>query len=278
MKIIRFETQAGRILFGSDYDGKTASVIRGAPDTGFECTSERKKVEKLLSPVVPPAILCIGLNYRLHAKETGLALPKQPVVFMKSPNAIISYKDDIQIPIVCQQKPEVDYEAELGVIIGRAAKNVSEQDALHHVFGYVGANDISARRWQKHGGAGQWVRSKSFDTFCPTGPYILTADELDDPQDLSVESRLNGKIMQNSNTSDMIFPVATLIAYLSKSTTLMPGTLILTGTPEGVGFIRQPPVYLKAGDRLETRIEHLGVLENRITLEKKQAVETDTTA
>ncbi len=267
MKIIRFKTQTDRILLGADFDGQTAAVIQGSLSAGFEKTPKREQVDALLAPVVPPAILCIGLNYRLHAKETGTPLPRHPVVFMKNPSALIAYKDKIQIPRVCQQKPEVDYEAELGVVIGRAAKNVSEQTALNHVFGYVGVNDVSARRWQKHSGAGQWVRGKSFDTFCPTGPYILTVDEMPDPQHLSVECRLNGEIMQQSNTADMIFSVAKIIAYLSESTTLMPGTLILTGTPEGVGFIRQPPVYLKAGDLLETRIEHLGILENRVELE-----------
>jgi 2-keto-4-pentenoate hydratase/2-oxohepta-3-ene-1,7-dioic acid hydratase in catechol pathway len=158
----------------------------------------------------------------------------------------------------------VDYEAELAVVIGRRCRNVPVERALEQVLGYSCANDISARRWQKRGGGGQWVRGKSFDRFCPLGPVLVTADELPDPQRLSIECRLNGRLMQAGNSADMIFPVAELISRLSQDTTLLPGTLILTGTPPGVGFARQPPVFLAAGDRVEVRIEGIGRLENPV--------------
>ena len=164
----------------------------------------------------------------------------------------------------------MDYEAELAVIIGKAAKNVSAVNALDHVAGYTVANDVSARRWQKHAGGGQWVRGKSFDTFCPMGPVLVTTDEIEDPQTLQVKSILNNEIMQNANTSDMIFSVAKLIEYLSDSTTLLPGTVILTGTPSGVGFVRKPPVYLNAGDTIEIEIDRIGKLTNTVVAEKSK--------
>ncbi|HSL60658.1 MAG TPA: fumarylacetoacetate hydrolase family protein [Desulfotignum sp.] len=268
MQIIRFRTADNQICLGSDYDGATASMLEGDVYAGVQNTGRRVDVVKLEVPVVPGVIFCIGLNYRGHAKETGMDLPQYPVVFMKNPAAVTPHGSDIVIPGSCLEKPEVDYEAELGVVIGRAAKNVSEADALDYVLGYTCANDVSARRWQKHAGGGQWVRGKSFDTFCPLGPVLVTADEIPDPQGLAIESVLNGKTMQQSNTRDMIFSVAQLIAFLSQSTTLLPGTLILTGTPEGVGYARKPPVYLMPGDHLQTRIQGIGTLENPVIAEK----------
>jgi 2-keto-4-pentenoate hydratase/2-oxohepta-3-ene-1,7-dioic acid hydratase in catechol pathway len=160
----------------------------------------------------------------------------------------------------------VDYEAELAVVIGKQAKNVPVAAALEAVLGYTAANDISARRWQKHGGGGQWVRGKSFDTFCPLGPVLVTADEIPDPQALTIGCELNGQQLQCGFTGDMIFSVAELISRLSRDTTLLPGTLILTGTPSGVGFTRNPPVFLSPGDRVRVSIEGIGILENRISV------------
>ena len=217
---------------------------------------------KILS--IPPAIFCIGLNYRLHAEETGLEIPKYPVVFMKNPASVISDGSDIIIPESCIDPPQVDYEAELAVVIGRLAKNVKKEQALDYVAGYTCANDISARRWQKHAGAKQWIKGKSFDTFCPVGPFLVTKDEIQDPHSLEIQCRLNGQVLQKSNTSDMIFSINEIIEYLSESTTLLPGTLILTGTPSGVGFTRKPPKYLMSGDILETEIEGIGTLTNSI--------------
>ncbi len=267
MQIIRFMTKEKKMAWGTGYDGHTATLLRGDIFSKFLDTGQQISVQTLLPPIQPAAIFCIGLNYRLHAQETGMALPEYPVVFMKNPGSVIAHGDAIEIPFSCAKIPEVDYEAELGVILKSPVKNVSEARALDHVLGYTCANDVSARRWQKNGGGGQWVKGKSFDTFCPFGPALVTPDEVGDPQDLSVECILNGKTMQKGHTSDMIFSVARIIAYLSQSATLLPGTLILTGTPSGVGFTRKPPVYLTPGDVMETRIEKLGALENRVVSE-----------
>ena len=267
MQIIRFRDSDNRLYTGCGYDGTTASVVKGDLFGRLTDTGQRKEVVKIEVPVVPAAIFCIGLNYRGHARETGMDLPKYPVVFMKNPGAVTPHHSDIMIPASCLETPEVDFEAELGVVIGRQARNVPEDQALEYVLGYTCANDVSARRWQKHAGGGQWVRGKSFDTFCPLGPVLVTADEIPDPQILAIESVLNGRTMQQSNTRDMIFSVVQLIAFLSESTTLSPGTLILTGTPEGVGYARKPPVYLMPGDHLQTRIQGIGTLENPVTAE-----------
>lgn len=264
MQILRFESDDHKIYTGCGFDGKRAAVIEGDVYSEYVVTGKRKIVRKFLTPVVPGAILCIGLNYRLHAKEAGLDLPNYPVLFMKNPGAAAAHLDRIRIPNCCSKAPEVDYEAELGVIIKTPARNVPVEKALDHVMGYTCANDVSARRWQMHAGGNQWIRGKSFDTFCPFGPWVVTPDDLSNPDALDIECVLNGETMQKSNTGDMIFSVARIISYLSESTTLLPGTLILTGTPSGVGFARKPPVYLKPGDVLETRIEHIGVLKNEV--------------
>ena len=269
MQLLRFESDDHIIYTGCDFDNESASVIEGDIYTDFSNTGKRKRVEKILMPVLPRVILCIGLNYKLHARETGLDLPKYPVLFMKNLGAAAGHLDDIRIPDVCAKNPEVDYEAELAVVIKKEAKNVSPEAALDYVLGYTCANDISARRWQMHAGGGQWIRGKSFDTFCPFGPWLVTPDDLPEPDNLGIECVLNGTVMQKSNTSDMIFSVAQVISYLSESTTLVPGTIILTGTPSGVGFTRKPPVYLAPGDVLETRIEKIGTLKNQVVLEKE---------
>jgi 2-keto-4-pentenoate hydratase/2-oxohepta-3-ene-1,7-dioic acid hydratase in catechol pathway len=183
---------------------------------------------------------------------------------MKPTTAVAHPGDVIPLPRACEHGPEVDYEAELAVVIGRAARDVSPTEALAHVYGYTCANDVSARRWQRHGGAGQWIRGKSFDGFCPLGPVLVTADEMPDPQSLTLTCTLNGERVQTGNTADMIFPVAELIAFLSRDTTLRPGTLILTGTPPGVGVARNPPRFLRDGDRVVVEIEGIGALENRV--------------
>lgn len=267
MQILRFISDDKAVYTGYDYDGKTAKVLKG--DVFSECcvTDIKKCVKNFLPPIDPVAIYCVGLNYRLHAKETGLDLPVYPVLFMKNPGAAIGHEDIIQIPAACTQGPEVDYEAELAVVIKKRTKNIPPERALDHVLGYTCANDISARRWQMHGGGGQWIKGKSFDTFCPFGPWIVTPEGIDNPDDLEIQCILNGRTMQKSNTNDMIFSVSQIISYISESTTLMPGTLILTGTPGGVGFTKDPPVFLRPGDMLETRIEGIGTLKNRVEKE-----------
>jgi 2-keto-4-pentenoate hydratase/2-oxohepta-3-ene-1,7-dioic acid hydratase in catechol pathway len=269
MPIIRFLTPDGRTLLGepTDRDASTATsakVLDGELYNGLDATGEIAEVARLLAPVQPVNIFCIGLNYRAHAVETGAPIPEQPVVFMKPTTTVIGPDAPIGLPAACEHGPEVDYEAELAVVIGRTARDVPADRALAHVLGYTCANDVSARRWQKHGGGGQWVRGKSFDSFCPLGPALVTAGEMPDPQALDVRCSLNGHEMQHGNTADMIFPVAELIAFLSRDTTLLPGTVILTGTPPGVGFARQPPRFLTEGDRVAVDIEGVGRLQNPV--------------
>lgn len=264
MKIIRFIDENGGVCLGANGDGQTAVIVRESPAGGYEITGEKRAIRKFLPPVAPSAIFCIGLNYRKHAAETGMPFPEYPVVFMKNPVSAVGHKDKIILPGSCRKKPQVDYEAELAVVIGKPAKDVRPENALEYVKGYTVGNDISARIWQKHGGGGQWVRGKSFDTFCPLGPVLVTSDEITTPDKLEISLTLNGRLMQQSNTADMIFSVARLIAFLSEDTTLARDSVILTGTPEGVGFVRNPPVYLAPGDVVEASIEKIGTLENPV--------------
>ncbi len=264
MAIIRFLDDTGQIRYGEPQKDDTAKVLQGDLLGDHQVTDKVVNVSRLLAPIEPTNIFAIGLNYRRHAQETKAQLPKNPVVFMKATTAVCHPGDPIRLPACATRGPEVDYECELAVIIGREALNVPVERALEHVLGYTCANDVSARRWQKHGGAGQWVRGKSFDTFCPLGPRLMLADEIGDPQSLAISSTLNGQVMQSSNTSDMIFPVAELISFLSQDTRLLPGTVILTGTPEGVGFVRQPPVFLQSGDQITIEIDGIGKLTNPV--------------
>lgn len=217
----------------------------------------------------PPAILAIGRNYAEHAAEMKGAVSEHPVVFMKNPASLIANNEPIIIPRICDQPQEqVDYEGELAVIIGssnngRPCRDVDEPDANHFVAGYAIANDVSARWWQKSGSGGQFVRGKSFDTFCPLSG-ITPRERISDPQSLRIVTRLNGEIVQDANTSQMIFPVARLIAELSCGMTLLPGTIILTGTPAGVGAARNPPRFLRDGDVVEIAIDQLGTLRNPV--------------
>jgi len=265
MKIIRFLDDAGVVRHGIlDQDGVTAELLVGELFGHLESAGRRVRLAKLLAPLEPVNIFAIGLNYRAHAQETGASLPEHPVVFMKPTTAVTNPGDPIVLPVACEHGPEVDYEAELAVVIGRAGKDLSPEQALDYVLGYTCAVDVSARRWQKHGGGGQWVRGKSFDTFCPLGPVLVTAQEIPDPQTLQIRCLINGSLMQDGHSADMIFSVAELISHLSRDTTLLPGTVILTGTPEGVGFTRRPPVFLAPGDRVRVEISGIGALENPV--------------
>ncbi len=218
-------------------------------------------------PIPVRHIIGIGLNYAAHAREQGQPLPERPVVFTKNLMAACISGDEIRVPKICQGKEQVDFEGELAVYIGAFCHDVPRDEALSCVLGYSCANDVSARWWQKQGSSGQFCRGKSFDTFCPLGPRVVAAQDVPDPQALRLLTRVNGQVMQDSSTSDMIFGVATLVSELSRGTTLLPGTVILTGTPSGVGMARTPPVFLKAGDEVEVEIEGLGVLRNRVAFE-----------
>lgn len=212
-------------------------------------------------------VIGIGLNYAEHAKEQGSAIPERPVVFAKNTAALALDAEDIRVPKVCQDKPQVDFEGELAVIIGRAARDVPKDKAFSYVLGYAVANDVSARWWQKQGSGGQFYRGKSFDTFCPIGPLVVPAAEIADPNKLRLTTKVNGQVMQDSTTADMIFDVPTLVSEVSRGITLLPGTVILTGTPPGVGMARNPQVFLNAGDRVEIEIERVGVLRNTVRFE-----------
>lgn len=260
MRIIRFLDIDGHVHWAHEYSDGSATLLEGDLPAGLRDTGRRLKVHKLLAPVQPPAILCIGLNYARHAEETRVEPFRYPVLFMKNPATVNHPGDPILLPSSCMEPLQVDFEVELAVIVGKLTKNVSAAETLDYVFGYTIGNDVSARHWQKHAGAGQWVRGKSFDTFCPLGPELVTTDEISEPQKLQLQCILNGELMQDGNTSDMIFSVAELIEYLSDGMTLLPGTVIMTGTPSGVGFARNPPVYLAPGDLLELSIESLGKL------------------
>ncbi len=265
MRIVRFLDNAGRERVGERVDDRTASVIAGDLFGEWSVTGERAEIVKVLAPLEPKAILCIGLNYRQHAAETGARLPEYPVLFFKAPGALQNPGDPIVVPAV--EPVEVDYECELAFVIGRPGKNIARSDALAHVFGYTCANDVSGRRWQKSLNGKQWCRGKSFDTFCPLGPDLVTQDEVGDGSGLRIRTELNGETMQDSTTSDMIFDVPALVSFLSESTTLLPGMVVLTGTPQGVGFARDPQVFLKAGDRVVIEIETIGRLENPVQAE-----------
>jgi 2-keto-4-pentenoate hydratase/2-oxohepta-3-ene-1,7-dioic acid hydratase in catechol pathway len=263
VKIIRFEDKGSNIHYGRLLDDGQASVLEGDPANGFHDTGLVCPVGKLLAPLLPTTLLCIGLNYRLHAEETGAKLPEFPILFMKPPGAVQNPGDPILLPRHLRSD-EVDYEVELAIVIGKTCKNATRENALDYVLGYTCANDVSARDWQKNGGGGQWCRGKGFDTFCPLGPWIVTRDEIPDPNALHLQTRVNGETLQDSSTADMIFDVPALITFLSGSTTLFPGTVILTGTPSGVGMSRKPPRWLQSGDKVEVEIEKIGILNNPV--------------
>jgi 2-keto-4-pentenoate hydratase/2-oxohepta-3-ene-1,7-dioic acid hydratase in catechol pathway len=216
-------------------------------------------------------IIGIGMNYAAHAREQGKGAPERPVLFTKNPLAASLHGEPIVIPRICQDRPQVDFEAELAVVLmhpqGKPLRDIPKSEALSCVLGYAPANDVSARWWQKEGAGGQFNRGKSFDTFCPLGPVLTPASKVPDPQALRLICRLNGQTMQDTGTGDMIFDVATLIAECTSGTTLLPGTVILTGTPSGVGMARKPPVFLQAGDQVEIEIPGLGTLSNPVTAE-----------
>ncbi len=269
MKILRFLDEQAQQHFGCRHEDGSVTRLTGDLFGTLEDSGDAIEPRKLLAPVVPATILCIGLNYAQHAAEGGKLTPQYPVLFMKTPAAANHPGDAIVLPRRLRSD-QVDYEAELAVVISKSCKNVGRDEALDHVLGYTCGNDVSARDWQHHLGGGQWCRGKTFDTFAPLGPYLVTADEIPDPNTLSIQTTLNGQLMQDGHTSDMIFDVPTLIEFLSASTTLVPGTVIMTGTPHGVGVARKPPVFLTHGDTVTVEIEKIGQLTNPVVQEDNQ--------
>jgi 2-keto-4-pentenoate hydratase/2-oxohepta-3-ene-1,7-dioic acid hydratase in catechol pathway len=263
MKIIRYQSATGEPGYAQQHPDGTATKLRGELYEGFTATSEPASVAKLLAPLEPRAILCIGLNYRQHAAETNAPLPQFPVLFIKNPASVQNPGDPIVLPRTLRSD-RVDFECELAVVIGRACRNVTRANALDYVLGYTCANDVSGRDWQREGGGTQWCRGKSFDTFAPLGPCLVTPDEVPNPNALGIRTIVSGETLQDCSTSDMIFDVATIIEFLSGSTTLLPGTVILTGTPHGVGMARTPPRFLQPGDTVTIEIEGIGALTNPV--------------
>lgn len=264
MKIVRFcapEYSAGSYGIVA---GHEVQILAGDPLIKIRRTKKTLALDSLmqyLPPVDPPNIIAIGRNYVEHVRESESNLPDHPVVFIKTTNTLAAHRQPIVLP---QEAPhEVDFEVELGVVIRDRIKCVSEAEALRHVWGYTVGQDISARDCQLRHDQ-QWARGKSFDTFCPIGPWLET--ELD-PARVTLRTLLNGACLQEASTEKMIFSVPYLISYLSRMMTLLPGTLIMTGTPSGVGFARKPPVYLKAGDRLVSEIDGIGRMENPVVME-----------
>jgi 2-keto-4-pentenoate hydratase/2-oxohepta-3-ene-1,7-dioic acid hydratase in catechol pathway len=256
-------------------DSSLPSSVRGLLDAGPETLTKAAAAAarpgavthaaasaKLLPPLPDPQkIICVGLNYRDHAAESGAAIPREPILFSKYPTALIGPGEAIVLPAESQ---EVDYEAELVIVIGKKGRHLSKEQALGHIAGYTVGHDVSARDWQLKKDGKQWMVGKTFDTFAPLGPELVTSDEVGDPHNLGIRLRLNGTVMQESNTKQMIFSAGELVAYLSIVFTLLPGDLIYTGTPPGVGMARKPPVFLKGGDAVEVEIDKLGVLRNPV--------------
>ena len=260
MNIVRFIDEDGQVRFGRPQPDGGAWVLEGDPFDRLRPTDRVVRVAKRIAPVDPPNVFAIGLNYRRHAEETGAALPDAPVIFIKANTSVATPNAPILLPKAAPN--EVDYEAELAIVIGRTARDVSPGEAFDCVLGFTCANDVSARdchlRLDK-----QWARGKSFDTFCPLGPVLVTPDQID-PDQVGIRTVLNGKVMQDSNTGDMIFGCRELVSYLSHQFTLLPGTVICTGTPSGVGFARKPPVFLRDGDEVTIEIDGIGQLTNPV--------------
>ena len=266
MKIIRHLSPNGPAYAALQPDG-SALEITGDVFGDHQFTDTVIQPGKLLAPIQPTQILCIGLNYAKHAAESGAKVPERPVLFVKGINALQNPGDPIETPTKLASD-EVDYECELAVVIGKPCKNVSRENALDYVLGYTCANYVSARDHQIKLGGGQWCRGKFFDTFAPRGPCLVTTDEITNPNDLKIATILNGQRVQDWTTSDMIFDIPAIIEYLSGSTTLVPGTVILTGTPQGVGMAAKPnPVWLKEGDSVSIEIEKIGTLTNPVVNE-----------
>jgi 2-keto-4-pentenoate hydratase/2-oxohepta-3-ene-1,7-dioic acid hydratase in catechol pathway len=246
-------------LIPLDFNGEMIDFIKTKPDGKYSGKAMELDSITLAPPVRSPSkIVAMGLNYIDHIQESKGEIPKIPLLFAKFPNSLIGHKDVINWDVSLTKK--VDFEAELAVIIGKKTYKCSETEAMDAIFGYTCANDVSARDLQF--GDGQWVRGKSLDTFCPLGPWITTTDDIPDPHALNIRSFLNGNIMQNSNTSMMIFKIPEIISFLSRNFTLLPGDIILTGTPHGVGTFREPSVYMKDGDEIVVEIENIGRLVN----------------
>lgn len=238
----------------------TFSVARRALDAQLPVL-KRSEVTFLAPVTRPDKVVCVGMNYVDHCNEQNVPVPKQPIIFSKFPSSIVGPYDDIILP---PESQEVDWEVELAVVIGKKGKHIKTTDAMAHVAGFTVAHDVSARDWQMKRNGKQWLLGKTFDTFCPLGPALVTKESIADPHNLKICCRVNGEIVQSSNTNQMVFKAEELIAWVSRFATLYPGDVILTGTPPGVGVFRKPPVFLKKGDEVQCEIEEIGVIINKV--------------
>ncbi|KAI8712494.1 FAA-hydrolase domain-containing protein [Fusarium sp. LHS14.1] len=275
-RLIRFLAKDGKVYYGDAIIpsgvtdvGKAAQarVLSGSPWSKHEVTNQVADVQSLLCPLAREdvrTVRCLGLNYEQHARETGTPIPKYPVLFFRPLTSLNGPFDTIPLPPIAQQFEGVDYECELVVVIGKEAREVPESRALEYVAGYAVGNDVSHREWQLRRGGTQWGFGKGFDGWAPFGPGIVSSKLIQDPQSLKISTKINGQTVQESNTGDMIFSVAKTIAFLSQGTTLLPGDLIFTGTPQGVGEVRQPPLWLKDGDIVEVSLEGVGTCVNKV--------------
>lgn len=267
MQLIRYADGEGMPVYGMRGDDGEFYRTEVSASGERVKTEEKADLSRLLAPVVPPAIYCVAVNYADHGKELDMQKSDEfPTIFMKAPTTVIGPGQAIEIPRGLRSD-KADYEGELVIVIGKPCKNVSKEDAMDYVLGFTIANDVTAREWQKEHGGGQFCRGKTFDTFCPLGPVIVSADEIADVQNLAITTKVNGEIRQASNTSEMIFDVPTLVSFLSGSNTLLAGTIIMTGTPAGVGVGMNPPQFLQVGDVVEIEIEGIGTLSNPVVEE-----------
>ncbi|XP_049990333.1 fumarylacetoacetate hydrolase domain-containing protein 2A [Alexandromys fortis] len=238
----------------------TLSVARRALATQLPVLP-RSQVTFLAPVTRPDKVVCVGMNYADHCKEQNVRVPKEPIIFSKFSSSIVGPYDEIILP---PESEEVDWEVELAVIIGKKGKHIKATDAMAHVAGFTVAHDVSARDWQMRRNGKQWLLGKTFDTFCPLGPALVTRDSITDPHNLKICCRVNGEVVQSSSTNQMVFKTEELIAWVSQFVTLYPGDIILTGTPPGVGVFRKPPVFLKKGDEVQCEIEEIGVIVNKV--------------
>ncbi|KAK9493672.1 hypothetical protein V1508DRAFT_415483 [Lipomyces doorenjongii] len=279
-RLVRFISTDGKTYVGDailpafTYDARKAThakVITGDVFGEYKVTNEKKEIKKLLAPLAwdqIPTVRLLGLNYAKHAMEIKMPKPTYPVLFFKPITAIGGPTDIIPVPKIAQIDNETDYECELVIVIGKKAVNVSEADALDYVLGYAVGNDVSQRAWQIKKGGGQWSVGKMFDGWAPFGPAIVSSKIITNPQDLRISTKINGRSVQSENTSDQIFGVAKTIAFLSQGTTLLPGDVIFTGTPSGVGMGRKPQYWLRDGDVVEIELENVGTIVNKVVYEK----------
>jgi len=262
VKIHRIQTSSGAVRWACSDNSKDFYLLNGSMES-FTKTREVVAPKKILPPVVPPAIYIIGYNYAKNVEQARAEAGPYPVVVMKAASTVIATGESIHLPATATSE-QIDYEGELAIVIGKRAKDVPTESASEYILGYTIANDVTARDWQNRGAGGQWVRAKNFDTFCPLGPAIVTADSLNLVNGLRIRTWLNKELRQEDTTASMLFTIEQLVAHLSKSNTLLPGTVILTGTPAGTGKQQDPPAYLKSGDSISIEIDGIGVLKNTV--------------